>query len=136
MFDSAQQQRPGRAQSTDKAGADRVNSQKSVLSAFHEMTGDVSQIYGLANMDALSVKRQRTLPVKCRVYDLLNFASELATHHATGSGARTAQGWIGTLISREYDLEESCDAFRDFRDFFLDRKLNGGVAMDLQRVGR
>ena len=32
-------------------------------------------------MDALSVKRQRTLPVKARVLDLLNFASELATHH-------------------------------------------------------
>jgi hypothetical protein len=25
------------------------------------MTGDVSQTYGLANVDALSVKRQRTL---------------------------------------------------------------------------
>ena len=99
------------------------------------MTGDVSQIYGLANVDALSVKRQRTLPVNCRVYDLLNFASELATHHATGSGSRTLQGWIGTLVSREYDLENSCAAFDDFRDFFLDRKLTGEVAMDLQRLG-
>ena len=74
-----------------------VDAGTSVLSAFHAMTGDVSQIYGLANVDALSVKRQRTLPVNCRVYDLLNFASELATHHATGSGSRTLQGWIGTL---------------------------------------
>ncbi len=84
-------------------------------------------------LDALSAKRQRALPVNCRVYDLLNFASELATHHTSGSASRVVQAWIGTLISREYDLEESCDAFCDFRDFFLDRKLNGELAMDLQR---
>ena len=41
-----------------------------IIAAFHRMTGDVSQIYGLANVDALSVKRQRTLPVNCTVYDL------------------------------------------------------------------
>jgi hypothetical protein len=105
-----------------------------VISAFHRMTGDVSEIYGLANLDALSVKRQRTLPVNCRVYDLLNFVSELATHHATGPGPRMAQGWIGTLISHEFDMENSCDAFDDFQDFFLERRINGEVAMDLQRV--
>jgi hypothetical protein len=107
-----------------------------VISAFHRMTGDVSHIYGLANIDALSPKRQRTLPVNCRVYDLLNFASEVATHHADEHGARALQGWLGTIISGEYDLENSCDAFDDFQDFFLDRKLDGETAMDLQRVGR
>ena len=30
--------------------------------SFHSMTGDMTSIYGLANLDALSVKRQRTLP--------------------------------------------------------------------------
>jgi len=104
------------------------------IAAFHRMTGDVSQLYGLANMDALSVKRQRTLPVKARVLDLLNFASELATHHLEEQGARAAQGWLGTLISGEYDLENSVGEFGDFQDFFMDRKLNGEVAMDLQQV--
>jgi len=106
-----------------------------IITAFHRMTGDVSQIYGLANVDALSVKRQRTLPVKARVYDLLNFVSEIATHHADEQGARASQGWLGTLISGEYDLEGSQDAFGDFQDFFIDRKLDGETAMDLQRVG-
>jgi hypothetical protein len=46
-----------------------------------------------------------------------------------------AQGWIGTLISHEFDLENSCDAFDDFQDSFLERRLNGEVAMDLQRIG-
>ena len=52
-----------------------------------------------------------------------------------GPGPRIAQGWIGTLISHEFDLENSCDAFDDFQDFFLERRLNGEVAMDLQRIG-
>lgn len=48
------------------------------------MTGDTSRLYGLANLDALSAKRQRTLPVRCKVYelckvyDLLNFAPATA----------------------------------------------------------
>ena len=105
-----------------------------MITAFHRMTGDVSQIYGLANVDALSVKRQRSLPVNCTVYDLLNFVSEVATHHADEHGSRASQAWLGTTISGEYDLENSCDSFDDFQDFFLDRKLDGEVAMDLQEV--
>jgi hypothetical protein len=72
------------------------------------MSGELS-LYGLANLDALSVKRQWTLPTKAKVYDLLNFASEVATHHADEYGARSSQAWLGSLISGEYDLENSAD---------------------------
>ena len=110
------------------SGAEGETPDERVMNGFHRMTGEVPQLYGLANLDGLSVKRQRTLPVRCRVYDLLNFASELATHHATGDGPRMAQGWIGTLISHEYDLEHSCDSFDEFQDFFLERKPGGEAA--------
>lgn len=106
-----------------------------LVTAYHRVTGDVSKLYGLANLDALSVKRQRTLPAKCRVYDLINHASELATHHADEYGARSTQAWIGSMISGEFDLENSCTSFGEFQDFFLDRKIDGEVAMDLQKVG-
>jgi hypothetical protein len=86
---------------------------------FHKMTGDLTQIYGLANLDALSAKRQRTLPTACKVYDVINFASEAATHHANTQGNRTLQAYIGELISGEYDLENTADQFTDWRDFFL-----------------
>jgi len=105
-----------------------------MVTAFHRMTGDVSRLYGLANPDALSVKRQRTLPVACKVYDLLNFASEVATHHADEYGSRSSQAWLGSVISGEYDLENSCESYGEFRDFFLDRKLEGETAMELQRI--
>ncbi len=87
--------------------------------AFHKMTGDLTRIYGMANLDTLSVKRQRTLPAACKVYDLLNFASEVGTHHATTEGNRDAQAYLGDLISGEYDLEGTCDQFSDWRDFFV-----------------
>lgn len=116
------------------SGGIRDESGNPVISAFHRMTGDASQTYGLANIDALSVKRQRTLPVKCTVYDLLNFVSELATHHCDEQGSRTCQAWLGTLVSSEYDLENSRDSFDDFQGFFLDRKLDGETATDLQRA--
>lgn len=101
----------------------RLQSQKSlsrdsVLLDFYRMTGSLHETYGLANLDALSQKRQRVLPAKCRVYDLLNFASELATHHANATGQRALQAYIGSLISDEYDMEGTADSVSDFADFF------------------
>ena len=90
-----------------------------MMHAFSKMAGDLTSIYGLANMDALSAKRQRTLPSACRVYDLLNFASEVATHHAKPAGGKRIQGFIGELVSGEYDLENTVDQFADWKDFFL-----------------
>jgi hypothetical protein len=90
-----------------------------ILTSYHRMTGDISRIYGLANLDALSVKRQRTLPVSCKVYDLLNFASEVATHHAPEQGRRRLQAYLGDLIGTEYDLEGSTDQFSEWKDFFI-----------------
>jgi hypothetical protein len=95
----------------------------SVTGAYRKITGDLMSMYGLANMDAISAKRQRTLPTACRVYDLINFASELATHHARPNGARRLQAYIGDLVSGEFDLENTADQFADWRDFFLDESV-------------
>jgi hypothetical protein len=83
------------------------------------MTGDVSQLYGLANPDSLSAKRQKTLPVRCTVYDAMNFATEVATHYAKPEGARQLNAWVGGLISEEYDMENTKDSFTEFADFHL-----------------
>jgi hypothetical protein len=104
--------------------------------AFHKMTGDLSHIYGLANLDMLSAKRQRTLPTACKVYDLLNFASEVATHHANSSGHAAVQGFIGDLISGEYDLEGTVDQFSDWRDFFIGHDDTTSTLADLNKRSR
>jgi hypothetical protein len=103
--------------------------------SFHKMSGDLSQIYGLSNLDVLSVKRQRTLPAGCKVYDLINFASEVATHHATPSGNRTLQAYIGDLISGEYDLEGTATQFSDWRDFFISNDSTTSTLTELHQRG-
>lgn len=95
-----------------------------VVSKFHRLTGNLTDLYGLANLDALSQKRQRILPAQCRVYDLINFASEAATHHADAAGNRVLQAYIGTLISDEFDMEGTATAGCEFSDFFIP---NGSV---------
>ena len=94
-----------------------------VIRAYHNMTGDTSKLYGLANLDSLSPKRQRTLPVRCTVYDAINLATEVATHYAAPAGARQLNAWVGTLISGEYDMENTKDKFGDFADFHVTAKL-------------
>ena len=111
-------------------------SESSVLDAYHRLTGDLSRIYGLASVDSLSAKRQRTLPTACKVYDLLNFASELATHHADEFGNRSLQAYIGELISSEYDLEGTADQFGDWRDFFIGNDKTADTMAELNRRGK
>lgn len=91
------------------------------LRAFEKMTGDASHLYGFANLEALSLKKQRTLPVRCTVYDAMNYATEVATHYAKPEAARQLNAWVGGLISEEYDLENTKDRFSEFTDFHVER---------------
>ena len=93
---------------------------KGLLGRFRTIAGNMSELYGLANLDALSDKRKRILPSKARVYDLINFASEVATHHALPDGANRMQAYIGTLVADEYDLEGTAKDSPEFDAFFLD----------------
>ena len=77
----------------------------SITRSLVDMAGDVSSLYGLASSSMVNVKKLKTLPAKCNVYDLINFATEVATHHAETAGARSLHGWVGGLISNEFDLE-------------------------------
>ena len=94
-----------------------------IISAFHQMTGDTNHLYGLANLDALSIKRQRTLPVNCTIYDAINFATEVSTHYAIPGAARLLNAWVGSLISAEYDMEGTMQQFSDFNDFHIEAKM-------------
>lgn len=86
---------------------------------FQEVTGNLLELYSVGTLQALSVKRRRVLPARCRMYDLINFASELATHHAGPQAHHMLQAVIGDYISDEFDLEGTADKMREFNDFFL-----------------
>ena len=94
-----------------------------LLEDFDRLTGRINQFYGLTNVDTLPVRRQRLLPVKCRVYDLLNFAGEVATHATEAEDARSLQAWLGTTLAEEFDLEGTAETVGEFGDLFL---RNGG----------
>ena len=64
------------------------------------------------------------LPARCRVDDLINFASEVATHHTIADGANRMQAYIGSLISDEYDLEGTATKSKDFDAFFMPPSTN------------
>jgi hypothetical protein len=108
-------------------GASLADQSFPLLTAFHRLTGDINEIYGIANIDAISVKRQRMLPVRCKVYDLLNFATEAATHYANPGGARRLNGFVGTLLGEEYDMENTANEIGEFDDFLIKGKLAAGV---------
>lgn len=107
---------------------DRVINNSPILSSFHQLTGDTTLLYGIANSDAMSIKKQKNLPVKCTVYDLINFATEVGTHHSNPEGQRRIQGWFGTTVSSEYDLENTKEMYGDFADFHMGKKLASGVS--------
>ena len=86
--------------------------------AFRAMVGDYESRYGIASIEALSVKRQRMLQASCRVYDLINFATEIATHHAPPVAAGRLQAWLGSTITEEFDLEGTATNVPDFVDLF------------------
>jgi len=118
---------------TDIAGymaqgdVDREDVGSPIIKAFTKMTGDAAQSYGLANLDSLSAKRQRTLPVNCTVYDAINFATEVATHYADSAGGRRLQAWVGTCVTEEYDMEGTKTRFDEFADFLVDAKFSAGL---------
>jgi hypothetical protein len=91
-----------------------------VLNDLDRLTGRIREFYGVTNLETLPVRRQRLLPVKCRVYDLLNFASEVATHATEPAEARHLQSWIGTTLADEYDLEGTAEQAKEFADLLLD----------------
>ncbi|MEY5061693.1 MAG: hypothetical protein RIS45_1614 [Planctomycetota bacterium] len=86
--------------------------------AFRAMVGDYESRYGIASIEALSVKRQRMLQANCRVYDLINFATEIATHHAPPIAASRLHGWLGGAITEEFDLENTANDVPEFTDVF------------------
>lgn len=97
----------------------KVYEDSPVIKSFHRICGDLTGAYGLANLDALGVKRQRTLPAGCKMYDLMNFCSEVATHYTSPEGSRMMQACIGDFLSNEFDLEGTVDKFQDWKDFLV-----------------
>lgn len=88
------------------------------LQSFEQLTGRPVELYS-RDPNLLTERKQRSLPVTCRIYEMMNFATELSTHKVSEASARKLDTWIGSMLSGEFDLEDTCDSFDDWRAFFV-----------------
>ena len=86
---------------------------------FERLVGDIPGLYGVASVSAISPKRRRLLPTRARMFNLVNYATELATHWAPPQAAMRLHAWVGTAISDEFDLEGSASELVDFAALHL-----------------
>lgn len=90
-----------------------------MMANFFKAVGDLNSMYGLTNMDSVSSKKQKLMPTKATMYDLINFATETSTHICKPAGSRKLNGYVGDLLATEYDLEGTADGMNDWQDLFL-----------------
>jgi len=101
-----------------KLGGGNASAGQILMKQYEGMTGNPFELYQ-RDPNVLSDKRQTALPVQCRVYDMMNFATEMSTHNLTTYNARKLQAWVGSMLNGEYDLEGSCDEFDSFKGHFI-----------------
>lgn len=104
--------------------------ESNIIQSFNDLCDEVNKRYGMANLGALGIKRQRHLPCGCSMYEMLNFLSEVATHHSTPAGNRQIQAMIGELVGdvSGFDLEGTKEKFPDWKQFMVaDKSANEAI---------
>lgn len=77
--------------------------------------------YGVTDLASIGERRRGLLPVGCSVADLMNFVSELGTHHAELiKNPRAVDALTGAFFAdKSYDLEEMYPNAQPARGFYL-----------------
>jgi len=95
-----------------------------LLDRLYEMAENPCIRYGVTELGRIGEKRRGLLPVGCSVSDLLNFVSELSTHHGgILTETKPLHAYAGTLLSKGYDLEGLYPNSRGTSRFYM-RDLN------------
>lgn len=90
------------------------------VTGLNDVAGYPNKLYGLMPGNEPSPVRARRFPVKATVYDLLNYATEVSTHHVKSSLAgNRLNAWVGDLVTKEFDLENSVTTYPDFAGLFI-----------------
>ncbi len=73
----------------------------------HEVADNPCVRYGVTDLGAIGERRRGLLPTGASVADVMNFVSELNTHHGELlRNQNSAAGLLGDFYARSYDLEE------------------------------
>ena len=85
------------------------------------VAGDPCAVYEVTSLNNISPKRRGLLPVRCSVNDLINFCSELTTHHRELlTSPEQFDAAIGKSLSQEFDLEEMYHYHERSRPFYME----------------
>ena len=85
-----------------------------------EIAGEPFFIYGTTSLNNIPAKKRALLPVNCSVNDLLNFSSELTSHHGNLlNNAVSFDVATGKMLAHEFDLEGMYSRRSQSPDFFL-----------------
>lgn len=109
-----------RIQAAGGPDANELTPSYNIIKKLDKAMGEPASLWGLAHLDALAYKKAQRLPVRATVYDLFNFATEVATHCTDhkSHAYRKLQAFVGTMMSSgEYDLELSKQETPDFADY-------------------
>ena len=97
-----------------------------------EIAGEPCFTYGTTSLNNIPAKKRALLPVDCSVNDLLNFCSELTSHHGNLlNNPVSFDVAAGKMLAHEFDLEGMYSRRRQSPDFFLkDLKLSTARTSD------
>lgn len=85
-----------------------------------EVAGEPCFQYGTTSLNNIPAKKRSLLPVNCSVNDLLNFCSELTSHHGNLlDNAVSFDVAAGKILAHEFDLEGMYGRHSKSPDFFL-----------------
>lgn len=95
---------------------------------FNAMAGSLHLKYGLSHLQQMSDKQMSLLETDMTVYEAINYMTEVTTHRLNhispshNSIAMAINGWVGNLISKPFDLENTIDASQvksEFKDLYF-----------------
>ena len=85
-----------------------------------EIAGEPCFQYGTTSLNNIPAKKRSLLPVSCSVNDLLNFCSELTSHHGNLlNNPVSFDVAAGKILAHEFDLEGMYSSKNNSPDFFL-----------------
>ena len=104
------------------------NAYRLIHDRLNDVAGDPCYQYAVTSLQSIPHRKQTLMPVACSVNDLLNFCSELTTHHGELlQRPRAFDEQAGTMLAQEFDLEGIYHTHgKPTPDFFLDKVDLGG----------
>lgn len=101
-----------------------LKKKREIAENLSRVTGNPMLMYGIVSGGEPSLRQASVMPVRTTMYDLINFATEVATHHTKELSAKNViYGWVGNAIVEDFDLDNSCETNPNFTDFMIDQTI-------------